>query len=136
MYASPILHAFVKLRLIQRFVALSLVTAVGGHWFVLQSVAGVSMTMHFAQTDSISVALRKTFDGQRSSKLCKVVRAGRQADHKQTLHKVEARLDLLVACSPSLISTRSRVNWLLPDFSSPASLRALRRPIQGWWCGG
>ena len=116
-------------RLIQLFVALSLVTAIGGHWFVLQSVAWVSMTVDFAQTDSLGVALRKTFDGEHPCKLCKVVRAGKQAEQKQPLLKVDTKLDLLLARSPALAYAPSRVNWLLPDFSASASLRTHSPPV-------
>lgn len=116
-------------RLIQLFVVLSLVTAIGGHWFVLQSVAWVSMTMNFAQSDSIGVALRKTFDGQHPCKLCKVVREGKQAEQKQPLLKVETKLDLLLVSSPDLVPAPEHVNWLLPDFSASASMRAHSPPV-------
>ena len=119
----------VQRRLIQLFVVLSLVTAIGGHWFVLQSVAWVSMTMDFAQTESLGVALSKTFDGQHPCNLCKVVRAGKQAEQKQPLLKVETKLDLLLARNPVLAVAPSRVNWLLPDFSASASLRTHSPPV-------
>jgi hypothetical protein len=85
--------------------------------------------MDFAQTDSIGVALRKTFDGQHPCKLCKVVREGKQAEQKQPLLKAETKLDFLLARSPALVSAPTRVNWLLPDFSASVSLRTHSPPV-------
>ena len=58
-------------------VVLMLVLATGGHWFFLQSLAWVRMTVSFAQRDTLSVALEKTFDGKHACPLCKFVKRGK-----------------------------------------------------------
>lgn len=85
-------------RLFQLSVAAALVLAVGGHWAVLQSVAWVSMAVNYSQTDSIDVALEKTFSGKNPCKLCLVVKEGKQDEKKQELVKFETKLDFL--CLP------------------------------------
>ena len=82
-------------RLFQFSVAAALILAVGGHWAVLQSVAWVGMAVSYAQTDSLEVALKKTFDGQHPCKLCLAVKEGKQQEQKQTAFKVETKLDFL-----------------------------------------
>ena len=69
-------------RLFQLCVAAALIIAVGGHWAVLQSVAWVSMAVNYSQTDSIDVALEKTFSGKNPCKLCLAVKKGKQEEKK------------------------------------------------------
>src|SRR5688572_3519270 len=82
-------------RLFQFFVAAALVVAVGGHWAVLQSVAWVSMVVTYSQTDSWDVALQKTFSGEKPCKLCLAVKEGKQQEQKQSVLKVETKLDFV-----------------------------------------
>ena len=82
-------------RLLQLGVAAALILAVGGHWAVLQSIAWVGMVVSYSQTDSLNVALKKTFDGAHPCKLCIAVKAGKRAEQKQAAPKVETKLDLL-----------------------------------------
>jgi hypothetical protein len=82
-------------RLFQLSIAAALIIAVGGHWAMLQSVAWVGMALNYAQTDSLEVALKKTFDGQHPCKLCLAVKEGKQQEQKQTFLKIESKLDFL-----------------------------------------
>jgi hypothetical protein len=82
-------------RLFQLSVAAALILAVGGHWALLQSVAWVSMAVNYSQTDSIEVALEKTFSGRNPCKLCLAVKEGKQEEKKQASLKLETKLDLL-----------------------------------------
>src|SRR5688572_4277337 len=82
-------------RLFQLSVAFALIAAVGGHWVVLQSVAWVGMAVNFSKTAPLSVALKKTFDGDHPCRLCIVVKEGKQQEQKQAVLKVETKLDLL-----------------------------------------
>ena len=84
-------------------VVLALVGAIGGHWAVLQSVAWVGMTFRYVQTDSIGVALRKTFDGQHPCRLCKAVEAGKKSEDKQVFLKVETKIDFWLSGSVPLL---------------------------------
>jgi len=110
-------------RLIQFCVATALIIAVGGHWAVLQSVAWVSMAVTYSHTDSWEVALKKTFSGEKPCKLCLAVKEGKQQEQKQSLLKVETKLDffclkLLAYVHPALPIT------LLPPQAEAAFLRA------------
>lgn len=90
-------------RLFQFSVAAALIVAVGGHWAVLQSVAWVGMAVSYAQTDSLEVALKKTFDGHHPCKLCLAVKEGKDQEQKQTPFKVETKLDFLCFSQFSLV---------------------------------
>ncbi len=85
----------------------ALVVLIGGHWFALQSAAWLGMAVNFSKTESVSVALQKTFDGQHPCKLCKIVKAGKAAEKKQDLQKLEVKTDFqLVAGSCGLFPPR------------------------------
>jgi hypothetical protein len=75
----------------------ALVVLIGGHWFALQSAAWVSMAVNFSKTESVSVALQKTFDGKHLCKLCKIVKAGQASEKKQDLQKLEGKIDFQLA---------------------------------------
>ena len=79
--------------LFQPGIALMLTLAVGGHWAILQSVAWIGMTISYSQEMTLSVALKKTFDGQHPCKLCNVVKEGKQAERKHDTLKIETKLD-------------------------------------------
>src|SRR5882672_11743927 len=82
-------------RLFQLGVAAALIIAVGGHWAVLQSVAWVSMAVSYSHTDSWEIALKKTFSGEKPCKLCLAVKEGKQQEQKQSLLKLETKLDFV-----------------------------------------
>ena len=82
-------------RLGKWFVVLALVMMIGGHWVLLQSAAWVGMAIQFSRTESVSVALEKTFDGKHPCPLCKIVKAGKASEKKQDILKLETKFDLL-----------------------------------------
>lgn len=85
----------------------ALVVLIGGHWFALQSAAWLGMAVNFSKTETVSVALQKTFDGKHACKLCKIVKAGKASEKKQDLLKLEAKIDFqLVAGSCGLFPPR------------------------------
>jgi hypothetical protein len=61
------------------------------------------MAISYSQCAPLSEALRKTFDGDHPCELCKVVQNGRKAAQKQSLSKLETRLDFLLTQSPPLL---------------------------------
>src|SRR3954467_3820383 len=85
---APVLSKLPKLLLVS-LLCLSL----GLHWLLLQSVAWIGMVVSYSQTDSIGIALVKTFDGQHPCKLCKVVQAGKSSERKQDAQKPIQKLD-------------------------------------------
>ncbi len=60
----------------------ALLAASGTHWAALQSVAWTTMLAEKLQSDSLSQALEKTFDGRHPCPLCKAVAAGKAAEQK------------------------------------------------------
>ena len=66
-YARPVFVRFGHVLLI-----LALLGATGGHWAVLQ-------------TESVSDAITKTFDGQNPCKMCKQISAGKTAEKQSEL---------------------------------------------------
>jgi len=91
--AFPQHAAFVKKQIGQILIAFTLITAIGGHWALLQSVAWVGMFANNIRQCSIPEALEKTFDGKNPCGLCKVVSAGKKAEQKETIVKVEVKID-------------------------------------------
>ncbi|MFM2295875.1 MAG: hypothetical protein RLZZ350_2288 [Verrucomicrobiota bacterium] len=64
----------------------ALMISIGGHWLVLQSVAWTTMlAANLANHASVRAAVSETFDGEHPCPLCKVVRAGKQAEQKSEL---------------------------------------------------
>src|SRR5579862_4747213 len=64
-------------------VVLLLVTTLGMHWALLQTLAWTTMMAENLQTTSFSEALAKTFDGKHPCCLCKVVKAGENSEQKK-----------------------------------------------------
>jgi len=113
-------------RLFQLGVVAALILAVGGHWAALQSVAWVSMAVTYSKTAPLSVALKKTFDGEHPCRLCLAVKKGQQQESQREMIKIEAKLDFLClqqfayvhpALPFSLLSPRSDV--ALPRAEAP-----------------
>jgi hypothetical protein len=66
----------------QLFVILALITAIGGHWAALQTIAWTTMLANNLRDCSFAEAVEKTFDGQHPCKLCKQISAGKKAEKK------------------------------------------------------
>jgi hypothetical protein len=83
----------------------------GGHWFVLQSVAWTRMIVAFSQRDSWGTAIVKTFDGKHACALCLKIRAGRQQEEQQRketlLIKTEKMMDVMVTIRQVSVSPAS-----------------------------
>lgn len=87
----------VLLRFGKWLVVVVLVCATGGHWAALQSAAWAGMIFSYSQTDSLSVALEKTFSGQHPCKLCKVVEEGKKSERQEQFLRPEIKFDLFCA---------------------------------------
>lgn len=74
-------------------VVAALVLSVGAHWGILQAFAWVGMAINFSQTESVSTALEKTFNGKNPCKVCKLVDEGKKSESQSKsqleLKKVE-----------------------------------------------
>ena len=60
-----------------------LVLTLGLHWALLQSAAWVSMIVRFAQHDTLTLAVSKTFDGRHPCSLCLFVADGKKTEQQQ-----------------------------------------------------
>jgi len=96
------------------FVIVALLTATGGHWAVLQSVAWTTMLAGNLRTDSLEVAVTKTFDGQHPCNLCKVVSAGKKSE-KQTESPTLAKKLEFISARPVFVFVRPQGFRLLPE---------------------
>ena len=73
----------------------ALIVTIGGHWAFLQSVPWVGMAINFSQSDSLGLALQKTFGGKHPCPLCKLVKAGKSSEKKHDLLKLEVKFEFL-----------------------------------------
>jgi hypothetical protein len=103
LHRATTLLAMMRLKIARALIVLSLVFAIGGHWAFLQSVAWLGMTVKFAQSDTLSGAIRKTFDGLHPCKICKIVREGKDSEKRQETLKVETKLDFWLVRNASLL---------------------------------
>jgi hypothetical protein len=102
---------------------LALAMTVGGHWMALQSVAWGKMIVDFSRHDSLTEALRKTFDGQHPCSLCRQVQLGQQNEReeqrRQPLLGVKHMLEFLPSAgavlAPQPPSTGSPHTSYAPD---------------------
>ena len=90
-------------RVYQWLVICAIVLSVGGHWFVLQSLAWSGMILSYSRNSSFIEALQKTFDGRHPCKLCHAVKSGRAAEHQQPRSKIDTQLDLLLPVAWTLV---------------------------------
>ena len=62
------------------FVCLAMFSLAGGHWAVLQTIAWAKMLRDYSRSDSIAMAVMKTFSGEYPCGLCLKVEEGRQKE--------------------------------------------------------
>ena len=110
-------------RLFKLLVVLALVSSLGLHWTLLQSVAWVGMFVSYAQTGTIREALVKTFDGQHPCSLCKDIEQGKKSEKKsdstiegKSLDFVDGR-QRFVFCPPTAFSLLPCFDDSVPAFS-------------------
>ena len=100
---------------------LAAVQILGGHWAVLQSVAWVKMLVDYSQSESVAVALGKTFDGAHPCDLCKIVSLGRAAEEQSPLAKdvLKFKFDAVLAPTAGLLPPASAPCRYFAVASSP-----------------
>ena len=64
------------------FLVLALLSVIGGHWAVLQTVAWTNMLAENLRTTSVTMAVEKTFDGKHPCCLCKAITQGKKSEKK------------------------------------------------------
>jgi hypothetical protein len=84
-------------------VAVMLSLVMGLHWTLLQSFGWVQMFVTFAQTDPVTQALIKTFDGNHPCQVCKLVQSGKATEKKQETKKLQTRFDYWLGLKETLL---------------------------------
>ena len=69
-------------RLGKIFLVLALVTMLGAHWALLQTIAWTTMFADNLCTQSLTAAVTHTFDGNHPCCLCKAIAAGEKSEKK------------------------------------------------------
>lgn len=95
--------AGVRRRFLKWLVVWPLILLVGGQWALLQSVAWTTMLVRFSQAMSLAQAAEFTFDGQHLCALCKAVKAGQNAERKESRFKPPEPLLLGLCPEPPLL---------------------------------
>ncbi len=90
-------------------VILALVYSIGVHWFFLQSIAWVGMVVNYSQGSSLTVAVRKTFDGRHPCSLCKAIQRGKNAEKQKQIVTNELKFDWITAGPGQLLKAPPRL---------------------------
>ena len=105
-------RAVVFKRVAKFAVILAVALSVGLHWALLQTFAWSGMVYHYAQQTTLREAVSKTFDGKHPCRLCKLVRAGQQAEQQSETLVPLVKIDS-VPCATGLV-LQPPVVW--PEF--------------------
>jgi hypothetical protein len=99
-------------------------TSCGGHWMALQAVAWGRMLASNVQTDSLAVAVEKTFDGDHPCPMCQKISAARAEERREqqaSAAAAPARVLADLMCLPVRAAIPA-VSWQMA-FHRPAELR-------------
>ena len=122
-YAPPVL-----LRLGHILLIIALLTATGGHWAVLQTVAWTNMLATNLSTDSLEMAVTKTFDGNHPCGLCKVISAGKKAEKKSAFPTLAKKLEF-ISNRPAFVFSPPQRFWLAGERAFAAHPLASPPPL-------
>jgi len=75
-------------------IALAICAALGGHWFLLQSVAWTGMLITYSRDAGIVEAVGKTLDGEHPCGLCLAIEKGREQEREQSPAAGMSAMDL------------------------------------------
>jgi len=100
----------------------ALLTASGGHWIVLQSVAWGTMIVDYSRTSRFCEAVSKTFDGKHPCALCKSIEKTRNSENKSGVPMVIGKLDVFWQRGAG-VSLPRLSHWEYPPFRGASELR-------------
>jgi len=112
----------VLVRIGHALLIVALLAATGGHWALLQTVAWTNMLADNLQTDSLSQALTKTFNGKHPCTMCKEISAAKKSEKKSDLPNLGKKLEF-TSERPALV------------FSAPVDFylqATLTQPVVSW----
>jgi hypothetical protein len=72
---------------------LAVLSAMGAHWTVLQSIAWTTMLADNLGRCSLSEAVHQTFDGRHPCCLCKAIAEGKKSEEKKDFTPASQRLE-------------------------------------------
>ena len=108
------------------------ISAIGGHFMVLQSVAWTSMVLSNVRHENIGTAIEQTFDGQHPCPLCKRIEKARESESKQqTPQQVAAsKLNLFYQARIIILTPAGKCQELRPcdTFAQVRPHRPLLQP--------
>ncbi|MFO1512160.1 MAG: hypothetical protein U1F83_04475 [Verrucomicrobiota bacterium] len=117
---------FVRLGNILMLVAL--LTAIGGHWALFQTVAWTNMLAENLRTESLGAALANTFDGEHPCSMCKVISQGKKSEKKTEFPLLAKKLEF-VCERGAFIFSAPREFRLVADFQSACCQVSHRPPV-------
>lgn len=71
----------------------TLVTTLGAHWAILQSIAWTTMLAENLCQQSVAEAMTQTFDGQHPCPLCQAIAAGKKSEKKTEFSAASQKME-------------------------------------------
>jgi hypothetical protein len=118
----------VFVRLGHVFLVIALLGATGGHWAVLQTVAWATMLADNLQTESVTTAITKTFDGENPCRMCNQIAEGKKAE-KQTEVPFQIKKLEFITERPALVFAAPTRFTLAPEKTDSPSGHLPRPPV-------
>jgi hypothetical protein len=108
----------------------AMMSAFGGHWLVLQSVAWTAMVCSSALHESLGEALAETFDGLHPCPLCKKIEKGSSSEKQRDAQAAMSKIDFFFQTSGvALVAPRRCREWEARDsFAEERGLRPILQP--------
>jgi hypothetical protein len=112
----------VFVRLGKVLVVVALVTTLGAHWALLQTVAWTTMLASNLESASLHDAMAKTFDGMHPCCLCKAIAAAKKSQQKDQFVVDKQKMEFpplqgnLVLIAPSRLDLFPRKNSFAKSF--------------------
>ena len=98
----------------------ALLAATGGHWALLQTVAWTNMLADNLQTESLSGALTKTFDGKHPCNMCHEISAAKKSEKKSDLPNLGKKLEF-TSERPAFVFSAPNEFYLLTTVTEPVA---------------
>ena len=120
-------------RLGKFFVVISLVTMLGAHWALLQTVAWTTMLADNLRTHSLSESVERTFDGLYPCPICKALAAGKKSEKQNEFTLKIQKLEFPPAKANLVLFAPSQFE-LLPQadaFAKSLTQKPLTPPPRG-----
>jgi hypothetical protein len=113
----------------------ALVTTLGAHWTLLQTVAWTTMLANNLQSGSFQTAVADTFDGRHLCPLCKAIAAAKQSEKKTDFSLQSQKLEFPPIKDEFVLVAPSQFQLLPPEdfFAKVLVQKPLLRPPRGFF---